>query len=473
MENVFFKQFLMISDIKTIIFLVILFGVIMAIERLPKQKFNFSAKVMVATVIGLILGLGIQFIAGFPKDPMQLTFVKETTLWYSLLGGGFISLIRMLVIPLVMVSIIHVIINMKEDANLGDLVKKTLVITLVMVAISVVVGLGLGILFNVGKTVDTVAVVTDSARKIREVKNIVDTLKALIPSNPVEAMVNLNIVGLVIFSAIVGVAAKRMAKKYMHIVKPFFELINALQKIIVSMAMSIIKWMPVAVVPLLANTVAQKGIHAIAEVGKFILVLYFAVIIMFIIQMIVVAAFGLNPFVYVKKSISLLILAFTSRSSVGCLPVTISTLTNKLGVTESTASFVGSFGTTAGMQGCAGIFPALTIVFVTHMSGNSVDITLFAMTIIVVAISSLGIAGIPGTATMAASVGLSGTGLAALFPMINPILAIDPIIDMPRTMLNVSGSVTNALMVDKSLGNINLSVYNDPEAGNENISVEE
>ncbi|MGL4653009.1 cation:dicarboxylate symporter family transporter [Cetobacterium sp.] len=469
MNNVFFEQFLMISDLKTVGFLVALLVILYLINMLPKKKFNFSAKVMVATVIGLVLGLAIQFVGGFPEDPMKLVFVRETTLWYSLLGGGFISLVRMLVIPLVMVSIIHVIINMKEDANLGDLVKRSLVITLVMVAISVGVGLLLGNIFQVGKISSdaAAAVATTGGRQIREVSNIVDTLKALIPSNPVEAMVKLNIVGLVIFSAVVGVAAKRMSKKYMDIVKPFFDLINASQKIIVSMAMSIIRWMPLAVVPLLANTIAQKGLGAIAEVGKFIAVLYLATAIMFVIQMIAVAFFGLNPFTYVKKSISLMILAFTSRSSVGCLPVTISTLTNKLGVSESTASFVASFGTTAGMQGCAGIFPALTIVFVTNMSGHSVDMTLIVMSIIVVAISSLGIAGIPGTATMAASVALSGTGLAAMFPLINPILAIDPIIDMPRTMLNVIGSVTNALMVDKSLGNLNTEVYQDMEAGNE------
>ena len=465
MNNVFFKEFLKISDVKTIIFLVVLGVILFSLNKLPKKKFSFSAKVMVATVIGLVLGLVIQFTAGFTNNPMELTFVAETTLWYSLLGGGFISFIRMLVIPLVMVSIIHVIINMKEDAKLGALVKRTLVITLVMVAISVTLGIFLGKIFNVGHVEQAVA--AEGVNKIREVKNIVDTLKALIPANPVEAMVNLNIVGLVIFSAMLGVAAKRMSKKYMEIVSPFFALINAMQKIIVSMAMSIIKWMPLAVVPLLANTIAQKGISAIVEVSKFILVLYLAVAVMFVIQMLAVAMFGLNPITYVKKCISLLILAFTSRSSVGCLPVTISTLTNKLGVSESTASFVGSFGTTAGMQGCAGMFPALTIVFVTNMSGHNVDLTLIVMSIIVVSISSLGIAGIPGTATMAASVGLSGTGLAGLFPLVNPILAIDPIIDMPRTMLNVIGSVTNAIMVDKSLGQINLSVYNDPEAGNE------
>ncbi len=471
MNNVFFKEFLKISDIKTIIFLFVLIIILFGLNKLPKKKFSFSAKVMIATVVGLILGLVIQVVAGFPNNPMELTFVSETTLWYSLIGGGFISFVRMLVIPLVMVSIIHVIINMKEDAKLGALVQRTLIITLIMVAISVALGIFLGKIFNVGHVEQAVA--AEGVNKIREVKNIVDTLKALIPANPIEAMVNLNIVGLVIFSSMVGVAAKRMSKKYMEIVSPFFALINAMQKIIVSMAMSIIRWMPLAVVPLLANTIAQKGIGAIVEVSKFILVLYLAVAIMFVIQMLAVAMFGLNPITYVKKSISLLILAFTSRSSVGCLPVTISTLTNKLGVSESTASFVGSFGTTAGMQGCAGIFPALTIVFVTNMSGHNIDLTLIVMSIIVVSISSLGIAGIPGTATMAASVSLSGTGLASLFPLVNLILAIDPIIDMPRTMLNVIGSVTNAIMVDKSLGQINLSVYNNPNAGNEITASEE
>lgn len=470
-NNVFFKEFLKISDIKTIVFLFVLGAIFFVLNKLPKKKFSFSAKVMIATLLGLSLGVIIQFVAGFPINPMKVTFVVETTLWYSLIGGGFISFIRMLVIPLVMISIIHVIINMEEDAKLGALVNKTLIITLVMVGISTALGIFLGKIFNVGYTEQAVAV--EGVSKIREVKNIVDTLKALIPANPVEAMVNLNIVGLVIFSAMIGVAAKRMSKKYMEIVSPFFGFINAMQKIIISMAMSIIKWMPLAVVPLLANTIAQKGIETIVEVGKFILVLYLAVAIMFIIQMGAVALFGLNPVIYVKKCISLLILAFTSRSSVGCLPVTISTLTNKLGVSQSTASFVGSFGTTAGMQGCAGIFPALTIVFVTNMSGNTVDFTLISMSIIVVSIGSLGIAGIPGTATMAASVGLSGTGLASMFPLINPILAIDPIIDMPRTMLNVIGSVTNAIMVDKSLGQLDISVYKDPEAGKETTASEE
>ena len=113
------------------------------------------------------------------------------------------------------------------------------------------------------------------------------------------------------------------------------------------------------------------------------------------------------------------------------------------------------------MQGCAGVFPALLIVYVANTSGTPIDISLIIMSIIVITIGSIGIAGIPGTSTMAASVSLSGVGLGASFAYITPILAIDPIIDMMRTMLNVSGSLTNAIMVDRQLELMDMELYQD------------
>lgn len=459
MDSVFFKEFLMISTYETIGFIALLVAVIFGMNKLPKKKFSFSARVMIGTVLGLIIGLIIQAVSGFNSDPMSVTFVKETTKWYSLLGGGFISLIRMLVIPLVMVSIIHVVINMKEGINLGALVKRTIVVFMITVAISVGVGIALGLIFNLGA--DGSVKITGEAAKIKEVTNIVDTLRNLIPANPVDAMVKLNIVGLVIFSSFIAMGAKKMSVKYMDIIKPFYDIINASHKIIISMAMSIIRWMPIAVIPMLANTIAQRGINAILEVGKFIGLIYLASLVVLILQLITLSIFGLNPITFVKKSFSLWVMAFTSRSSVGCLPFTISTLNGKLGVNESTASFVGSFGTTAGMQGCAGLFPGLLVVFVANQAGVPIDISFVVMAIVVISIGSLGIAGIPGTATMAASVALSGTGLGASFGLISPIIAIDPIIDMARTMLNVTGACVNALVVDKTLGTIDLNAYND------------
>lgn len=460
MENVFLGQFLMISDWKTIVLIALYLILAVFIYKLPKKKFNFSSKVLLATVLGLLLGLFIQVLSGFIDDPVSVTFVKETTMWYSLVGNGFIDFIRMLVIPLVMVSIVHVIIHMDERGNVKELVKRSIMTTMGMVAISAIVGLTLGVIFHVG---GDGAQSVQTAGDMKEVVPVVTTLRNLIPANPVETMVNSNVVGLVIFSAFFGLAARRMQKKYADIMKVFYDLTDALHKIIISIAMTIIKGMPYAVLALLANTIAQRGLTSILEVGKFILIIYLACIVMFVIQLFAISLFKVNPLTYLRKSYSLLLLAFTSRSSLGVLPATIDTLTQKLGVSQGTASFVASFGTTAGMQGCAGIFPALLIVYVANTSGTPIDISLLVMSVIVITIGSIGIAGIPGTSTMAASVGLSGVGLGASFAFITPILAIDPIIDMVRTMLNVAGSLTNAIMVDRQLNLMDMQMFHDME----------
>lgn len=462
MDNVFFKDFLLISDVKTVLFIGILFALFVVMNKLQKKKVDFSKRMLIGTGLGLVLGVLVQVVSGFSNNPMEITFVSETTTWYGLFGNGFIDLIRMLVVPLVMVSIIHVIINMKEGANIAQLTKNTITVTMVMVVISVIVGLGVGMLFNVGAGMSA----EGGSYEIKEVKTVVATLRGLLPSNPAQAMVDVNIIALVIISVFFGMGANRMKKKYFDVVKPFFDLINALHKIIMSIAMTIIKYMPYAVIPLLANTIAQRGISSILDVGIFIIALYVAVAIMFVIQLIAIAIFGYSPVIYIKKAISVMVLAFTSRSSVGALPFTIKTLTDKLGVNDGTASFVAGFGSTAGMQGCAGVFPALLLVFVANVTGMPIDATFIGMSIIVVAIGSLGIAGIPGTATMAASVALSGVGMAGLFPLVSPVLAIDPIVDMGRTLLNVTGALTNAMIVDKTLGQVDMDVFRDMNAGN-------
>lgn len=459
MENVFLQQFLMISDIRTIAFLVVLAALFYLIHVLyHKKHMDFAVVVMIGTGLGLVLGLAIQYVAGFPDAPMEVPFVAETTTWFAMVGSGYINLIKMIVVPLVMVSIMQVIINMQQGKTMGRLVQKTIMVTMGMVAIASVTGIVIGMLFGVGKGA---ALVEDGTATAKEITPVATTIKNLIPGNIVKAMVDSNIIGLVIFSAFLGLAIWWINYESKEAAKPLYDLINAAHKAMINMALLILDYMPWAVMALLANTIAQRGLSSILEVGKFIIALYIAAAIQFVIQLILLTVNGLNPVVYMKKSFATMLMAFTSRSSVGCLPMTIETLTKKLGVDQGTASFVAGFGTTAGMQGCAGIFPALLIIYVCNVTGTPIDITMIVMTIFVVTIGSLGIAGIPGTATMAASVGLSGVGMGAQFAMVSPILAIDPIIDMPRTMLNVTGSLTNALVVDKLMGSLNQKDYND------------
>ena len=449
MGSTFLSEFMMISNINTVLFIVLLIGLFFVINKI-KKSLNFTKLMLVSMGMGTILGFIIQYIAKFPKDPTQITWLKEVTSWYGLVGYGFMDLLKMLVIPLVLTSIIRVIMNMNKDENLGKLTSRTILMLLGTTAIAASIGLIVGNLFKLGIGTKVVT----STTEIREISSVVDTLRGLLPSNIVASMANANIVAVVIFAAFIGNAIKRLNKKYSELIRPFVDLIEAFYKIIVSVSITIIKMMPYAVIALMANTIAQNGIESIFEVLNFIIALYVSVIIMFVVHLIIVTFNGVNPITYLKNVSKALLLAFTSRSSLATLPVTIEALTDNIGVESGTASFIGSLGSNMGLNGCSGIYPALMIVTIANMAGINMDFSFYVMALIVITISSLGIAGLPGTATMAVSVVLSGLGLGSYFQLAGGILAIDPILDMGRTMLNVNGTMTSAITVANSLGKV-------------------
>ena len=457
MNSTFFTDFIMITSFLPVVFIALLVGLFFVIRQMEKKKVKFSKRMIVATVLGLVLGIVIQAVAKFPQDIESVTWISETTKWYGLVGYGFMDLLKMLVVPLIFLSIIRVIINMKADQNLGKLTGRTILVLLSTTAISAIIAIVIGNLFKLG--VGEV-VVQQSQSEMKEITSIVDTLRGLLPSNPIKAMADANIVGVVIFAGFIGIAIKRLTKKYLEVIKPAIDLVEAGYKIITSVAMTIIKFMPYAVIALLANTIASRGISAIISVTKFIAAVYVSIGVVFVIHMIIIALNGLNPLKYIKNVSEPLILAFTSRSSLGTLPVTIEALTEKAGVDNGISSFVGSLGSNMGMNGCAAIYPALMAVTLANMSGTPMDLSFYGMLLVIIVISSLGIAGLPGTATMAVSVVISGMGMGAFFPLAGGILAIDPIIDMGRTMLNVNGTMVTAVTVANSFDSIDKDVYN-------------
>lgn len=456
MNSTFFTDFVMITSFMPIVFIGLLLGLFFVIRQMEKKKINFSKRMIVATLLGLLLGVVIQAVAKFPDDIGAVTWITETTKWYGLVGYGFMDLLKMLVVPLIFLSIIRVIINMKADQNLGKLTSRTILVLLSTTAISAIIAIIVGNLFKlgVGETV------VQSQSEMKEISSIVDTLRGLLPSNPVKAMADANVVGVVIFAGFIGIAIKRLTKKYLEIVKPAIDLVEAGYKIITSVAMTVIKFMPYAVIALLANTIAGRGMSAIISVTKFIAAIYVSIGLVFVFHMIIISLNKLNPFRYIKNVAQPLILAFTSRSSLGTLPVTIEALNEKAGVDNGVASFVGSLGSNMGMNGCAAVYPALMAITIANMSGTPMDLSFYGMLLVIIIVSSLGIAGLPGTATMAVSVVISGMGMGAYFPLAGGILAIDPILDMGRTMLNVNGTMVTAVTVANSLDNIDKDVYN-------------
>lgn len=451
----FLSDFLMITDIRTVLFLVVIIGTFFIIRQLEKKKVKFTLRTIYGMLIGLVLGIIVQAVAGFPEDPSSVVWLKEVSKWYSFVGSVFMDLLKMLVVPMVFVSILRVIIRMGENDDLGKLTFRSVGMLLATTALSAIVGIVVGNVMQLGVGEQVASIEAE----IREVVPILDTLRGLLPSNPIKAMADGNVVGVIIFAVFLGIAIRRLTKKYADIIKPFVDLTEAFYKIIVSVAMTVIKFMPYAVIAMLANTLVSNGLLSMISVGKFIAALYISVIIVFLIHLGIIALNGLSPIKYLKNVSEALILAFTSRSSLGTLPVSIETLTEKQGADEGVASFVASLSTNMGMNGCAGIYPALMAVTVANMAGIDMNAGFYIMLVIVITISSLGIAGLPGTATMSVSVALSGVGLAAYFPLAGGILAIDPILDMGRTMLNVNGGNVTAVTVANSLGKLDKEVF--------------
>lgn len=460
-QGVFFENFLAITQYQTVLCIVLLLACFWGMKVLQDKKVDFSIRMMIGLVAGAVLGLGIQGVAHFPAEAS--VWMKETAIWYGLVGRAFVAFIRMLVIPLIFVSIIKVILDFSGKKDLPKIALHGMFWLLFTTAIACALGIVLANLFNLGLGLHAA-----DTEKMIPFTNLVDTLLRLIPSNIVVAMNGENIVGLVIFSALVGIAANRMEHKNAEAIAVFKQLMHALYKIVMSIAMTIIKYMPYAVIALLSRTIISNGIPAIIEVSSFILAVYVATAVMVAIHLIIIALHGVPPTTYVKKAASTWLLAFSSRSSVGTLPMTISTLTKRMGVNDGTANLVGSLGSTIGMNGCAGFFPALVVVMVAHMVGIPTDIQFYIMLMIVVTIGSIGIAGIPGTATVAASIALTGMGMADHFALIGMVLAIDPIIDMARTLTNVSGTMTAAIATDREMGSMDMGIFNDAHVSLDN-----
>ena len=268
MSNTFLSEFLLITNIHTVLMIFLLIGVFLIISKMSKKlKFN---KLMITSIfIGLILGIFIQAVVKFPSDPTSITWINEITAWYGLFGNGFMDLLKMIVVPLVLVSIIRVIMNMKDD-NLGKLTFRSMSMFFVTTAIAAIIAIVVANLFKLGTNLEVV----NSSNEVREIVSLPSTIRGLLPSNPVQAMAEGNTVAVVIFAVFLGLAIRRLRRKYMDIIKPFIDLVEAFYKIIVSVAITVIKMMPYAVVPLMASTIASRGVKSLLDVTDFILALY-------------------------------------------------------------------------------------------------------------------------------------------------------------------------------------------------------
>ncbi|MFD1252304.1 C4-dicarboxylate transport protein [Devosia equisanguinis] len=435
-----------------------------AAPRAPKPLYrNFGVQVLAAMVIGLVLG----FIAR-TMGPDAAGNANWLTVTLATIGSSFVSLLRALVPVLVFTAIVASIANLRELNNAAKLVWQTLLWFAITALIAVAIGIALGLIIQPG--VHT-AVTEAAARAPSSTGSWLDFLKGLIPSNFIglqastrvsdsgaTTSLNFNVLQILIVAIVVGVAALRVGPA----ADPFLAFNRSFLKIIHKVLWWVIRLTPIGTIGLLGNAVAVYGWDALAQLGWYAAAIYIGlVLVLFVVYPALLQANGLNPIRYFQSAWPAIQLAFVSRSSIGTLPVTERITEKNLGVPREYASFAVPLGATTKMDGCAAIYPAISAIFVAQFFGISLGIEHYLLIVFVSVIGSAATAGLTG-ATVMLTLTLSTLGLP--LEGVGLLLAIDPILDMGRTAVNVAGQALVPTIVAKREGILDQATYDRGES---------
>lgn len=442
-----------------IVFLLLVFGLFV----MQKKHVSFSVRVFTALGIGIVFGLVIHLIYGTTSD-----ITNGSLEWFNIVGTGYIKLLQMIVMPLVFISIVMAFTKLKLTNNLGKISALIIGILIGTTAIAAFIGIVTALGLNL-EAIELQEGEAEAARNAALVERV-DTVEnmtipqqiiELLPGNPFLDFTGArptSTIAIVIFASIIGIAYLGIKRKEPEQAAFFAKIISSIHTIVMRVVTLILRLTPYGVLALMTKVTASSDYSAIAKLGKFVIASYLALIIMFLIHLVLLAIAKINPITYLKKAMPALTFAFTSRSSAGTLPINIKTQTKAFGVSEGVANFAGSFGLTIGQNGCAGIYPAMLAVMVAPTVGiNPLDPSFIVTLIAVVAISSFGVAGVGGGATFAALLVLSALNLP--IAIVGLLISVEPLIDMGRTALNVSGSMTAGLLTGKATGELDKEVY--------------
>jgi L-cystine uptake protein TcyP (sodium:dicarboxylate symporter family) len=450
-----------------IVALVLCIGII---ARMQSKKASFTKRVLVSLGLGIVLGIVLQF-----AFRGQAEVLDGTLPWYGLIGNGYVGLLRMIIIPLVMVSIISAILKLKDTKNLGKM-SLSVILTLVLTAgMAAVVGEVAALAFGLDAreltqgTAETQRAAALEKTSVQANTPLPDKILEIIPTNPFKDMTgarNTSTLAVVVFSGFIGLATLGARKKYPAETELVQKMVDAAYAVTMRLVSMILKLTPYGVLALMASTLAGTDFAAILNLMKFVIASYVAIIVMFIIHLFILAVFGYNPWVYLKKAWPTLTFAFMSRTSMGTIPMTVATQHKKLGISEAISNFAATFGTAIGQNGCAGIYPAMLAVMIAPSVGIDPFSISFLLTVaLVTAISSFGVAGVGGGATFAALIVLSSLNLP--IALAGLLISIEPLIDMGRTALNVSDAFVAGAVSARLLKEVDMSVYDNPKADSE------
>lgn len=447
----------------TILVLLAASAIIFGLNYMQKKHMSFTKRVLSALILGIMFGGAAQIIFGIGSQ-----VITGSNTWINIIGSGYVRLLNMIVIPLVFVAITTSIVNQDVKA-LKKSATSILVVLILTTAISAGLGAGIAGIFNLDSS-QLIAGEVEIARgemlenRLSEFqsKPIQEQITEIIPRNIFYAFSGQGTsptLSVVFFAAFLGVAIIGLRIKRPESAENITKLLNQLHDVVMRMVTMVLRLTPYGVFALMSRFVSTSNFSEISKLFEFVVASYAALIIMFVIHLIILSVYKLSPVKYIKKGSIPLSFAFTSRSSAGTLPINVETQTEKFGVSNGIANLSASLGTSIGQNGCAGIYPGMLAVMIAVGTGVPMDVSFFLRLIIITAISSFGIAGVGGGATFAALTVLSSMGLPV--GLVGLLIAVEPLIDMGRTMLNVSGSMVAGLVTAKRLGELDMEIYNE------------
>lgn len=430
------------SELGALLVVVLLYGVIFFLQK--KKQVDFGILTILAVVFGIIVGLAF----------------KGKYTYYSAFGTIYTRLISAIVVPLLIFSIISSITNLGEKVRLQNIGLKAVFFLLLNTFFASVLTLIFAVAFKIG---DGFVYELATDYEAREVPTFIDTITNLFPVNLAAHWTNGEVVPIVIFAILVAAAYNALAKENVEGIESFKKIIDAGNKVFGEVVGFIIELTPYAVLALIGRAASKNALSDLLPLLSVLILVYvLAVIQIFGVEgILIVAVAKLNPVRFFKGILPAGIVAFTSQSSIGTLPVTTKQLKEKLGVNEDVSTFVATLGANLGMPGCAGIWPIVSAVFAINILGIEYSVSQYLFLIVLALVVAIGTVGVPGTATITATAVFAAAGLPVeVIVLLSPISSIA---DMARTATNVIGAAAAAVLVAKSENELNIDTYNREE----------
>lgn len=406
------------------------------------KKLQLTTKIFIGLALGILLGIILQ-----PNPDIAVKFVKP-------FGTLFLNLIKLVIVPLVFSSLVVGTCGMDDVRKLGRIGGKTVAYYMLTTAFAVTIGLILANLSNVG---GGFSIPVDAKVEVAEAPNVIETLLNIIPSNPLKALVDGNMLQIIAFALIIGAGIIGIGEKG----KVLFNFFDSMADVMYKIIAVIMEFAPIGVFALITPVVAQNGPGVLLPLLKLIVVVYAgcAIHALFTYSATVSLFAKVSPVKFFKGIAPAMVFAFTTASSSATLPISMKRSEENLGVPKSVTSFVLPLGATINMDGTA-IYQGVCAFFIAQVYGINLPISAQLTIILTATLASIGTAGVPGAGMIMLGMVLQSVGLP--IEGIALIAGVDRILDMMRTMVNITGDAACATIIAATEGELNRSVYEKP-----------